>query len=96
MATYYTVIEANGSKFMGQMPDPIEKLYEILKLEPLDPIFEKYGNFIFFEHNSFKFRGNFANFSHVFNITTNDPRVIDNLINLITENQNSQAYRALR
>lgn len=39
-------IECNGSKWAGEAPDELEKLLERLECEPLDPRFEKYGNFI--------------------------------------------------
>lgn len=40
------IIESNGSKWAGQDPDPIEKLFEMLANYPLNRIFERYGNFI--------------------------------------------------
>ena len=38
-------IQSNGSKWAGDAPDSIETLLEVLSREPLDPRFEKYGNF---------------------------------------------------
>lgn len=40
------LINGNGSKWAGSSEDPIEKLYEMLELHPLDRVFERYGNFI--------------------------------------------------
>lgn len=92
----YTRIQSNGSKWIGEEPDSLSVLYKVLQKEPLDPTFEKYGNFIFPVNAGWRFWGNFAKYSHVFSIDTNDPVVIDNLIELITNNQNSKEYRELR
>ena len=39
-------IISNGSKWAGESPDGIDKLFERLGSHPLDPRFEGYGNFI--------------------------------------------------
>lgn len=39
-------IISNGSKWAGEQPDSIEQLIKVLEQYPLDPTFEKYGNFI--------------------------------------------------
>lgn len=41
-----TEIISNGSRWAGQAPATIEELLNILTTEPLDPRFERYGNFI--------------------------------------------------
>jgi len=40
-------IKSNGSKWFGEEPDTIEKLLEVLAVEPLDRKFENFGNFIY-------------------------------------------------
>ena len=39
-------ITTNGSKWAGEAPDIIDELKRVLQLYPLDPIFEKHGNFV--------------------------------------------------
>lgn len=42
----WTKIELNGSRWAGESPATIEELLEVLESEPLDPSFERYGNFV--------------------------------------------------
>ncbi len=92
-----TIIDSNGSKWAGESPDPIEKLYQVLETEPLEPDFERFGNFIFWDkvegRTALRFHGNFFTVSHVFNVYTDDPEVIQKLSHLIRENQAGPAYR---
>jgi hypothetical protein len=94
-------IISNGSKWAGQPEDPIEKLYEVL--ETLDPSFEDYGNFIdestewlgedpYPGKKVVVFFGNFWKLSHVFNIHTDEPEVIEKLTRLIRANQATPEY----
>lgn len=39
------IISTNGSKWIGEQPDTLAKLLEVLATETLDPSFEDYGNF---------------------------------------------------
>ena len=82
-----TVIEANGSKWAGEEPDPVEKLFEMLEREVLDPTFEKYGNFVdldpiglngkpLYPSGTTHFWGNFYTYSHVFDIASDDPKLV--------------------
>lgn len=89
---------SNGSKWAGELPDSIEVLCDVLKREPLNPLFEEYGNFIIAEDDSatVRFWGNFLNLSHVFEIDTDDSQLIDTLTALIRENQTRREYRAAR
>ena len=48
-----TVITSNGSRWMGQEPDSMETLLEVLASEPLDPSFEDYGNFCYANEGEF-------------------------------------------
>lgn len=99
-----TEITSNGSKFAGEQPDSIEELIKVLRTEPLDPVFEEYGNFVnrtpHFLHKEAQEKyngcaqifGNFAFYSHVFNILTDDAELIDSLEKLIRENQETESY----
>ena len=60
----------------------------------LDPVFEKYGNFILSAagHRTL-FWGNFYDYSAVFSIKTNDPKEIDVLTKLIRANQETKEYQ---
>jgi hypothetical protein len=94
-----TVIDSNGSKWAGEPPDPIEKLYEVLQTHTLNPVFEKYGDFCFWAPDSpdqpamIRFWGNFYALSHVFAIDTNEPAVIERLTTLISNNKSTPAYQ---
>lgn len=97
-----TIIGSNGSKWAGESPDSLEQLCEVLRTEPLDPSFEKYGDFVYWapaeEGNPamIRFWGNFYRVSHVFQIDTNDPHVIDTLTQLIQLNKATSAYAAAK
>jgi hypothetical protein len=100
-------ILSNGSKWYGQEPDSINQLLEVLKNEPLDRRFEKYGNFIYIIRESdtidpctcpkewigsTMFSGNFLTISHVFRILTDEQEIINKLTIAIRENQQRQDY----
>lgn len=80
MSAILTVINSNGSKWAGESPDTLDQLYAVLQSEPLDPTFEKFGDFALRDAPEFpdaiRFWGNFFTVSHVFSIDTNDPDVI--------------------
>lgn len=62
-------IRSNGSKWAGESPDSVETLLGILKREPLDSTFEKFGNFFYrLPDNRYHAFGNFRNRSHGFDI----------------------------
>lgn len=97
-----TIIHSNGSKWMGQKPDPISKLIEVLKKQTIrEDFFETY-----FTKNkkyvmnpitknsdgSVTFFGNFEEVSHVFRIETNDMSIIANLTKLIKKNNGWKKY----
>jgi len=105
--TGHTVITSNGSKWAGQSPDSIELLLEVLANNPLDRRFEAYGDFIYgldSEHGYttaelraaavgwVSFHGNFFKLSHVFNIRSNDSKVIEQLTSAIRSNQKRPDY----
>ncbi len=93
-----TTIISNGSKwavdtrYNGDTSDPIDDLLEVLASTPLDRRFEKLGNFIEPFKDLTRFWGNFFIVSHVFDIDTNEPEVIEKLTAAIRENQQRADY----
>ena len=93
-------IVSNGSKWAGEQPDSIEQLIKVLEQYPLDPTFEKYGNFIVSNPNKIDhkyagctvFFGNFYSYSHFFNIVTDEPGIISRLTEAVKKNINSPEY----
>lgn len=81
-------IISNGSHWAGEDPDSVEQLLAVLAKEPLDPTFERYGNFCFEDH----VWGNFHAVSHVFNIY-GTPDELAPLVKAIRANQATKAYR---
>lgn len=103
-----TVILSNKNRHYGYTPITLESLIEDLQTYALDPVFEKYGNFIteynpkqWTDDNS-KYKGykhifgNFFSYSNVFRILTNDEQVIDRLTVLIRQNQTMSNYHAAK
>ena len=97
-------IQSNGSKWLGQEPDNIEVLLEVLAKEPLDKTFEDYGNFYEPLEDAFcqrcgyplgtiNFFGNFFKLSHVFNIRTDELKLIHKLVDAIELNKLTPAYK---
>ena len=98
-------IISNGSKWQGQPNDSIETLCEVLKKYTLDPMFEKYGNFVNYNPQWIKpeskekyagcvlFFGNFYGVSHVFNLITDEPELINTLETLINANKLTEDYQ---
>ena len=91
-------IISNGSKWAGQQPDDLQTLIDVLSSNPLDPTFEEYGNFIHPDGGALgtRFFGNFAHLSHVFQIDTDEPELIQRLTAAIRANQATPAYQKLR
>lgn len=81
-----TRIASNGSKWAGEAPDTVEQLIEVLGSgHALDSA--RFNGFVHPQPDgSVQFFGNFADLSHVFNITTDDPEVIDALSKAIAAN----------
>ena len=84
-----TNIISNG----GGNPESIEALLARLKSNTLDPTFEEYGNFVETENGITSFFGNFFDYSHVFQIETDDAELSGRLTQAIRANQATQAYR---
>lgn len=90
------VIRNNGSKFLGQDPDPIEKLFEMLAHHPLDPTFEDFGNFAEpFQGDRICVWGNFAKYSHCFHVEGTQEELAD-LIAAIRLNQQREDYQQIK
>ncbi len=89
-----TTITANGSKWAFAAPDTINDLLKVMASGPLDRSFEAYGNFIYPGFEATQFMGNFLTVSHVFNIETDEPDVIEKLTAAIRENQQRPDYLA--
>ncbi len=83
-------------------PDSVEDLLAVLAREPLDPLFEHYGDFVIVDQPMLRgvcvvsFFGNFANLSHVFDLSTSDRSVSDRLTAAIRANQKTEAYLSIR
>lgn len=90
-----TIIVWNGGRL-------IERLFELLETEPLDPTFEHYGNFVGDDtpgrqgQGFVRFHGNFYNYSHTFSVDSNDPVMVDKLLKLVRANQATVAYKEAR
>jgi hypothetical protein len=89
-------IEANGSKFSGEPPDSLEALHERLRQFPLDPKFERYGNFVCERGpDAVELWGNFYSISAVFRLFgSRDELALT--IELIRQNQERPDYRGAR
>jgi hypothetical protein len=90
---YETQITSNGSTWGGEAPHPLDSLMTRLATEPLDR--PRFRRFAWQEGGAWRFFGNFATYSHVFNVTTDDPVVSEALRAGIRSNQRTKAYRAL-
>ena len=96
-----TIIESNGSKWMGEAPDNIEVLKERLKEYTLSPnnapYIQEAHEIEFIKpcpelEGMAHFSGNFWEISLVFSIYTNDTKLIEELKNLISLNVSGEKY----
>ena len=93
-------IQSNGSKWAGQEPDSVEVLLGVLAKEPLDKTYEDFYYPLeqdFCERHNYPegtiaFSGNFLNYSHVFNIRTDELSLIKQLTQAIEANKQMAAY----
>lgn len=94
-----TIIISNG----GGSQLPISALFDRLTSDPLDRAFEAFGNFVLEEPENeagepiappgtVRFWGNFATYSHVFSIDTDEPELIERLTTAIRANQEREDY----
>ncbi len=100
----FTEIQSNGSKWYGQEPDTIDELLEVLKTETIE---DRFFSKTYYSHHDkwltrcpiskegdiYHFFGNFEQLSHVFNIRTNDPVIIDKLKNAIMNNEGYKKHK---
>lgn len=90
------------------IPDSAENIIKDLAQYTLDPIFEKYGNFVnrspewLSEDAAEKYKGcslifgNFLNYSHAFRVVTDDDALIERLSAAIEANKCRPEYEAAR
>ena len=83
-------IISNGSKWYGQAPDSIGKLFTVLKNHPLDRRFDYYSYKLL--NGMICFLGNFATVSHVFQIHTDEKWLINKFRRLIGLNKKREDY----
>jgi hypothetical protein len=92
-----TTILSNGSKWAGQEPNGLEKLYEVLVEEILEPRFEHHGGLVARrEGGPLLFFGNFVERSYAFRVETDEPVVIARLEALIAANLARPEYARAR
>lgn len=102
-----TIIVNNGNGTLGDKPKTVKQLLIVLGREPLDPKFEKYGNFCTpilpknwsknrfpreLKRTKLSFWGNFLNLSHSFCIHTKNKAVANKLRAAIKKNQMRADY----
>jgi hypothetical protein len=102
------IVNHNGSKFAGDPPDDLDTLRARLRAEPLDPKFEKYGDFVLdlagdkipgdrvAPAGTVRFWGNFYDLSAGFSIDTDEPATIAEFTALERATQATPAYQAAR
>lgn len=83
-------IHSNGSKWFGQKPDPISKLYTMLAEHPLQ---KGYNYIARIDPKHHRFSGNFEDYSHVFSVDVPVGSVEDRkLFKLFTSNRRKYLY----
>lgn len=90
-----TVVYSNGSKWAGDKPDSIETLLTVLGSYVLDRTFEcgePGQTFIYSDAGMTCFFGNFLELSHVFQIDTDEPELIERLTAAINANMARPNY----
>lgn len=97
-----TKIISNGSKWLGQQQASLDELFETLDKHVLDATFKEYGDFINYNptwlDSAKKFEGctvifgNFKDYSHVFNIITDDKFLISQFETAISKNKQREDY----
>lgn len=82
-----TEIISNGSKWYGEAPDSLEVLHVTLAKYRLEP----WSHWTYYpDAKTYVFHGNFIDISHVFNITSDDPEIIEQLQTAIKLNLERQ------
>ncbi|MBX3583245.1 MAG: hypothetical protein KF810_15250 [Rhizobiaceae bacterium] len=88
-----TEIRSNGTRTLGDTPDSIETLLDVLAHHPLNRMFER----VFIENlgnGSWRFHGNFLTVSHVFDIRSDDPETVRLLTRAINANRRMPGFRS--
>jgi hypothetical protein len=93
-----------GSHFAGEPSNTVADLLKFLTEHPLDPVFEKYGNFCYKLDAAdaarldciYHIHGNFYGWSYVFDITADTKQDAAELRRAIRRNQRTPAYKAAR
>lgn len=102
--TIYQNRVINPERPWSFMDDTKENILEDLEQYTLDPVFEKYGNFVYQptwdeKENEEKYKGmtvifgNFLEVSHAFRVLTDDEKLITELEESIRKNQESEKYK---
>lgn len=99
-----TKIQLNGGRWHGDPPEDISVLLEKLEKHSLDPRYEHYLDKFISKiqkedgtpTKEVRFFGNFAEFSHVFDLRTDEPLLIEKITNAINNNLSSEGYKHAR
>lgn len=94
----------NPEKPWSFIEDTKENILKSLEKYTLDPVFEKYGNFVYIptwtnKESAEKYKGltaicgNFLTYSHAFSLYTDDAELIEELTKAIRKNQNTEEYK---
>ena len=101
-------IIANGSNTYPYQKSTRSDLYRLLETYTLDPVFERYGEFVnrtpcWIDGETARkysgasvFAGNFLSYSHAFYLITDQEELIRSLERLIEKNRASPQYQAAR
>lgn len=101
-----TDIISNGSKWAGEAPDSIEKLFSVLEEATLEPCWEDERTKSFIcplvwvypklaKHSDkgfYEISGNFIELSHTFQINTNDKKLVARFKKAINKNMATAKY----
>lgn len=102
--TIYKNQVINPEKPWSFMDDTKENILKDLAEYTLNPTFEEYGNFVYMptwcdEWSEEKYKGltaisgNFLKYSHAFSLLTDDKELIEELIEAIRKNQETEEYK---
>lgn len=102
--TIYENHVINPEKPWSFMDDTKENILKDLAEYTLDPTFEEDGNFVYMPtwcngEPAEKYKGltaisgNFLNFTHAFNLLTDDKKLIEELTEAIRKNQETEEYK---
>lgn len=87
-----TTINSNGSKWAGEPPDPIDALFERLRVNTLSRVHSPFIYGAQRDADYVMFAGNFLDISAVFSIETDDQDLIERLSRAIRSNMQRPEY----